>query len=203
MSRTNRATKETSNGIRTFVCIEVPPSIKARIEELQRALRRSDVPISWVKPSNIHLTIKFLGDVEASRMDDVRQAVERASAGIPPFEITVEGAGCFPSAKSPRVLWVGLNPMPDVLRTLHSNLEAALEHAGFAREAKRFSPHLTMARIRDPFRARATVEELIAAGFAAETFPAHDVIVMRSDLHPSGSIYTPQAVVHLSAEDRL
>jgi 2'-5' RNA ligase len=199
MSRTNRATSETNGGIRTFVCIEVPASIRARIEALQRALRQSDVPISWVKPANIHLTIKFLGDVAASRMDDVRGAVERACAGLPPFEVTVAGTGCFPSARSPRVLWVGLNPVADELRRLHSNIEAALEREGFAREAKRFSPHLTIARVRDPFKAHATVEALMAAGFAAETFSAREVIVMRSDLHPSGSIYTPQSVVHLSA----
>ena len=200
MSRTNRATKGTSGGIRTFVCIEVPASVRARIEALQRTLRLNDVPISWVKPANIHLTIKFLGDVAASRMDDVRGAVERACEGIPPFAITVEGAGCFPSARSPRVLWVGLSPVPDELRRLHANIETALEREGFAREAKRFSPHLTIARVRDPFKARATVEELLAAGFAAETFSAREVIVMRSDLHPSGSIYTPQTVVHLSAQ---
>lgn len=199
MSRTHGTAKETGGGIRTFVCIEVPASIRARIESLQRRLRQSDVPISWVKPANIHLTIKFLGDVAASRIDDVRGAVERACRGVPPFAITVEGAGCFPSARSPRVLWVGLSPMPDELRQLHSNIEAALEQEGFAREAKRFSPHLTMARVRDPLKARATVEELMAAGFAAETFHASEVIVMRSDLHPSGSIYTPQARVHLSA----
>jgi 2'-5' RNA ligase len=199
MSRTNRATNPASSGIRTFVCIEVPAPIRARIEALQRALRLGDVPISWVKPANIHLTIKFLGDVAASRMDDVCRAVERACADIPPFAITVEGAGGFPSARSPRVLWVGLNPLPDELRKLHSNIEAALEREGFAREAKRFAPHLTMARVRDPFKARATVEALMATGFSAETFAATEVIVMRSDLHPSGSIYTPQASVHLSA----
>ena len=200
MSRTNRASKETGDGIRTFVCIEVAASVRARIEALQRRLRLGDVPISWVKPANIHLTIKFLGDVAASRIENVRQAVERACQGIPPFEITAAGVGCFPSAKSPRVLWVGLDPLPDELRKLHANIEAALEREGFAREAKRFSPHLTIGRVRDPFKARATVDGLTAAGFAPESFPASEVIVMRSALHPSGSIYTPQAVVHLSAQ---
>ena len=203
MSRTDRANRETGGGVRTFVCVEVPPTIRARIEALQRALRRSDVPISWVKPANIHLTIKFLGDVPASKIDDVRQAVERACEPIPPFEITAAGAGCFPSAKSPRVLWVGLNPLPDELRKLHANVEAELERIGFAREAKRFSPHLTIARVRDPFKARTTVDELIKTGFAAETFNAAEVIVMRSELHPAGSVYTPQAVIHLSAGQRL
>ena len=201
MSRTNKASRQAvDDAVRTFVCIEVPPSIKARIEELQRALRRSDVPISWVKPSNIHLTIKFLGDVAASRIHSVRQAVERACQSISPFDITVDGTGCFPSAKSPRVLWVGLAPLPDELRRLHSNIEAELEGAGFVREAKRFAPHLTIGRVRDPFKAKPSVDNLLAAGFAAETFRASEVIVMRSELHPSGSIYTPQAVVPLSAE---
>jgi 2'-5' RNA ligase len=201
MSRTNKANRQAGgDGIRTFVCIEVPPAIKARIEALQRALRRNDAPISWVKPSNIHLTIKFLGDVAASRIEHLRQAVERACQSVSPFDITVDGAGCFPSAKSPRVLWVGLAPLPDELRRLHSNIEAELESEGFAREAKRFSPHLTIGRVRDPFKAKPTVEALLAAGFAAETFRASEVIVMRSELHPAGSIYTPQAVIQLEPE---
>lgn len=200
MSRTNQASRPAGEAIRAFICIEVPPPIRARIEELQRALRRRDVPLSWVKPSNIHLTIKFLGDLAASRIERVRQAVERACQSISPFDITVDGTGCFPSAKSPRVLWVGLGPLPDELRRLHSNIEAELAGEGFAREAKRFTPHLTIGRVRDPIKARQTVEELLAAGFAAESFPASEVIVMRSELHPSGSIYTPQAVVKLRSE---
>ena len=201
MKRTSHASEGAGgDGIRTFVCIEVPATIKAHIEALQRTLRRNDVPISWVKPANIHLTIKFLGDVMASRIDGVRHAVERACESVPAFEITVAGTGCFPSAKSPRVLWVGLAPLPDELRRLHANVEAELEREGFAREGRRFAPHLTIARVRDPFKSRATVEGLQAAGFAAESFRAAEVIVMRSELHPAGSIYTPQARVPLAAE---
>lgn len=200
MSRTNQASKPAGGEmIRTFICIEVPPSIQARIDELQRALRRKDVPISWVKPANIHLTIKFLGDLTAAAIASVGQAVERACQAIMPFDITVDGTGGFPSAKSPRVLWVGLSPLPDELRKLHSNIEAELEREGFAREAKRFAPHLTIGRVRDSFKARQTIEEMLTAGFAAETFRVTEVIVMRSELHPSGSIYTPQSVVHLSS----
>ena len=201
MSRTNQASRQAGgDAIRAFICVEVPPLIRARIEELQRALRRHDIPISWARSSNIHLTIKFLGDLAASRIERIRQAVERACLAISPFEITVDGTGCFPSAKSPRVLWVGFGPLPDELRRLHSNIEAELEGEGFTREAKRFMPHLTIGRVRDPFKARQTVEDLLAAGFAAETFLASEVIVMRSELHPSGSIYTPQAVVKLQSE---
>lgn len=201
MGRGDKASRQKDrDAVRTFVCVEVPASVKARIEELQRRLRRPEVPISWVKPANIHLTLKFLGDVEAEKLDRVRQAAERACESTSPFDITVAGAGCFPAAKNPRVLWVGLKELPAELRRLHANIEAELEREGFAREAKRFAPHLTIARVRDPFKARQTVEDLLAAGFAAETFRAREVIVMRSDLNPAGSIYTPQAVVELKAD---
>lgn len=197
MSRTDKAGGE---AVRTFVCIEVPASIKSRIEELQRGLRRTDIPISWVKPANIHLTIKFLGDVAASRRDRVRQAVERACQSIAGFDLTVAGAGCFPSPKKARVLWIGLTDLPDPLRRLHANIEAELASEGFAREGKRFAPHLTIGRVRDPLKAVRTVAELMAAGFDAETFHAAEVIVMQSELNPAGSIYTPQAVIRLARQ---
>src|ERR1700754_5197259 len=149
MSRAHKPSRQTGgDAIRTFVCLEVPLQVKAGFEELHRGLRGSDIPISWVKPANIHLTIKFLGDVAASKITAVEHAVARACQSLAAFDLTAEGAGCLPSAKSPRVLWVGLNPLPEELRRLHANIEAELEREGFAREAKRFAPHLTIARVR-------------------------------------------------------
>jgi 2'-5' RNA ligase len=187
------------DSIRTFVCIEVPRTIKGRIENLQRALRINNAQISWVKSSNIHLTIKFLGDVPSSKIGSVCEAVERAATGLSEFDIEVSGSGCFPSARSPRVLWVGLGNMPDNLKRLHSNIEGELERAGFPREQKRFSPHLTIGRVRNQQNATQTAEDLIAAGFEPETFRATEIIVMRSDLNSSGSIYTPQAIIGLGS----
>lgn len=184
--------------IRTFICIEIPPSVKSRLEELQRALRQPDAQISWVKPANIHLTIKFLGETAAAKIDTVRRAVERATESVRAFEIEVGGAGCFPAPRNPRVLWVGLSRVPEVLSQLHARLEGELARHGFPRESKRFAPHLTIGRARNPNRARPTAEALIARGFAPIAFQASEIIVMRSDLSPSGSIYTPQAVINLS-----
>src|SRR5215207_3529075 len=103
------------DGVRTFICIEIPGSVKERIGALQQSLRGIDAQASWVKPENIHLTLKFLGDVDSSRLGRVRDAVERASGSGSRFQVTVGGAGCFPSPRSPRVLWVGLAGMPDEL----------------------------------------------------------------------------------------
>ena len=184
-----------ADAIRTFICIEVPETIKNRIERLQHELRKTQAQVSWTRAANIHLTIKFLGDIEAGQVNAVRVAVERATTGINGFEIEVNGAGCFPSIKNPRVLWVGLDQIPDELRKLQRNVEDELAREGFEREPKKFSPHLTIARIRSPHSAQSLAEKLIATGFEPETFRASEVIVMRSDLKPSGPIYTPQAII--------
>jgi 2'-5' RNA ligase len=190
--------KEPTDVIRTFICIEIPQSIKDRINSLQEILRQIDAQISWTKPSNIHLTLKFLGGIEPARIERVKKALERAANGIAPFEVAVSGSGCFPSARNPRVLWVGFSNVPERLQQLYSNIEDELAREGFEREKRKFSPHLTIGRIRTPHNAARVAEALIASGFESEVFRVTDVILMRSDLKPTGSIYTPQAVVGLS-----
>ena len=189
---------ESTDVVRTFICIEIPQSIKGRINRLQEILRQLDAQISWTKPSNIHLTLKFLGGVEAARIERVKKALERAANGIGPFEVEVSGSGCFPSARSPRVLWVGFSNVPELLQHLYSNIEDELAREGFEREKRKFSPHLTIGRIRAPRNSARVAEALIASGFESEAFIATEVILMRSDLKPAGSIYTPQAVLRLS-----
>lgn len=189
---------EKTDVVRTFICIEIPESIKEQIDHLQNTLKAIDAQVSWTKPSNIHLTLKFLGDVEATRIQKVIDAVERAAAGINRFEIEVSGAGCFPSARSPRVLWIGFSELPDALKQLHARVEDEFARERFAREKRKFSPHLTIGRLRGPKNAPQLAEALIASGFKPQTFKATEVIVMRSDLKPTGSIYTPQAVINLA-----
>ena len=189
--------RDAGDGIRTFICVEIPESVKDRIAELQRHLRQIDSRASWTKPSNIHLTLKFLGDVNPPRIERVRRATERSTISISPFEIEVGGAGCFPSPRSPRVLWVGLAAIPDSLKQIHQRLEEELFREGFPRESKQFSPHLTIGRVRDPRNGSRLAEELQARGFESEKFQAREIIVMKSELKPSGSVYTPQAVITL------
>ena len=193
-----RQDKTPPNVVRSFICLEIPESIQSRIGKLQESLRQTNAQVSWTKPSNIHLTLKFLGGVEASRIEAVSNAIERAADGIGPFEVEVGGAGCFPSPRSPRVLWVGVSDVPEQLRRLYTNIEDEQERQGFPREKRKFSPHLTIGRIRSPHNASQVAEALIASGFNSERFVATEAVLMRSDLRPTGSIYTPQAVIRLS-----
>lgn len=189
--------KEASGVIRTFICIEIPESIKSRVNELQETLRHIEAQVSWAKAPNIHLTLKFLGGVEASRIQRVGKALERAANEISPFEVEVGGAGCFPSTRSPRVMWIGVSTVPEPLQQLYANIEDELAREGFERDKRKFSPHLTIGRIRTPHNSARVAEALIAAGFESEMFVATEVILMRSDLKATGSIYTPQAVIAL------
>jgi 2'-5' RNA ligase len=195
---TEQTNRQSAGSIRTFICIEVPKSIKERIGTLQQTVGRHDAKISWVKPSNIHLTLKFLGDVTAARIPAVGSAVERAARLSQPLEIEVGEAGCFPSAKRPRVFWVGLTAVPDGLARLHALIEEELVGEGFAPDGRKFSPHLTIGRVRSPKNAARVAEDLIATGFEREIFQTTEVIVMRSDLMPTGSIYRPQVIIQLN-----
>jgi 2'-5' RNA ligase len=189
----------TSNieAIRTFICIDIPASIKGRIEALQSGLRRIDAQASWVKAAHIHLTIKFLGDVPPSRIAGISEGTRRAIGSCSPFQVTVGGTGCFPSPRKPAVFWVGLPQIPEALKILHQAIEDELARDGFAREAKTFKPHLTIARLRNPRNARQLADAHLAQGFEEEDFTAKEVIVMRSQLSPQGSIYTPLDVIRL------
>ena len=196
----NPSETESQDLIRTFICIELPESIKQKMELLENQLRGVDAQVSWVRPSNVHLTLKFLGGVPQHKIDRVTEALKRASRDTAPFEVQIAGAGCFPSSRSPRVLWVGLAEVPDPLATLYKNLEEELAALGFEREKRRFSPHLTIGRLRSPRNGAELAQKLIAIGFEPERFAAREVIVMRSQLKPTGSIYTPLSVTPLQQE---
>jgi RNA 2',3'-cyclic 3'-phosphodiesterase len=199
MNRKDLQARGSRNSIRTFVCIEVPAPIKDRIGRLQDELRTLGCQVSWVKPSNIHLTLKFLGEISISRLPRVSEAVELAAKSIRSFEISISGTGCFPSSRNPRVLWVGMNPVAEELKHLNGSIEDFLSRSGFDRESKAFSPHLTIGRVRSPQASAQVAERLVSIGFDLEAFFAREVIVMRSDLSPTGSVYTPQAVIQLAS----
>jgi 2'-5' RNA ligase len=180
-----------SETLRLFLCIDLPDEVKDQIGSLQQRLRKIDASVSWTRPSNVHLTLKFLGSVPKARVGSVCRATEEAATAINEFDIEVAGTGCFPSTKNPRVFWIGLQDLPHELIELHTAVERAFEREGFDRETRNFSPHLTIGRMRGPHNARLVAEQLVLAGFGPFQFRAREVIAMQSTLNPAGSIYTP------------
>jgi 2'-5' RNA ligase len=192
--------------VRVFVAIELPEGIRAALTTLQQRLAAAQLPLRLVRPEGIHLTLAFIGDIPAAQVPALSGAVAQAAAGVSVFTLRAEGLGMFPNARRPRVVWAGVQGDPEDrarLTALHSQLAAALRAAGFTSDP-RFDPHLTLGRVND----RATPGDVAAIGPAVQAltlptglmFDVAHVSIMRSELRPSGAVYTRLDAVPLSPE---
>jgi 2'-5' RNA ligase len=189
--------------IRTFVAIELDKALQVALRQIQAPLKRSKVSHAarWVSPGSIHLTLKFLGNVPVSRVDAIRQAIVRGCEGFSPFAVSLAHLGCFPNPRRPRVIWVGIGGDVDTLTQLQQSVDSELNRIGFKPEKRGFTPHLTLARIRNKARRHERVE-LARLVTDAQTVPtasmiAREVCFIRSDLRPTGAVYTRLAAVPL------
>jgi 2'-5' RNA ligase len=178
---------------RVFCAVELPDEIRAAVAAHASRLRRDfpDARASWSRPESLHVTLKFLGGVEWARVADLSRAAQAAAVGSEPFALSVEEAGTFPPRGAARVLWLGVEDSSGGLARLQRRLEDECEAAGFPREARAFKPHLTLARLRTPKDAHAISEAHRRLTFGPLTFKVTELIVMRSELGPGGSRYTP------------
>ena len=177
--------------LRAFLAVDPPEEILreiARVEEKLRRLIRGD--IRWVRPKAIHLTLKFFGDVPRAQVETISRAVGPVAASFGPFALAVGGAGVFPDAKRPRVIWLGLGGETARLAAFQKELERSLGQAGFAREEKPFRPHITLGRVRSPgLTGLAEVLEKRET-YGAGAFTAPGLGLYRSELTPRGAVYT-------------
>jgi 2'-5' RNA ligase len=181
--------------LRLFVAIAVPEEIKARLAALQREWRerlgRSSV--SWTRPENFHLTLRFLGDVSSNRLDELTGALSAAAAPRAPLNLTVAGLGCFPNSRRPRVLWAGIHDEAGELAELARRIVVATDSFSRLPAEERFAGHLTLARVRRlSGNSSSTIDGFIGetAALAVGSWRAEAVELIRSELHPAGSRYT-------------
>ncbi len=154
--------------------------------------------MKWVEPRGIHLTLKFLGSVEEAKVPALVQALPRACEGLDPFEVALSGLGVFPNPSRPRVAWVGLSGGVETLLRLQEGVEKVLSPFGFPREERSFTPHLTIARLREgvaPDEARAFGQAFLRASPESVSFKVEGISLMKSQLTPSGAIYTRLAFI--------
>lgn len=188
--------------LRCFIAVELPNEIKAGLSQLQAQLKsNSQSPVKWVDPYSIHLTLKFLGSVASDRTGEITRAMEEASQGVSPFQLEVKDLGVFPNLRRVQVAWVGISGEVDKLARLQQKIESALAQLGFAPEKRRFTPHLTLARLRNHASPdeRQRFGQLIAdTRFeAAYSLPVEAVNLMRSQLSREGAIYSRISSVEL------
>jgi 2'-5' RNA ligase len=179
--------------LRVFCAVELPAAVRDAAAEHVARLRR-DFPgarASWPRTASLHVTLKFLGEIGAGRVEELSSAARAASAALEPFELSVEGAGTFPPSGAARVLWLGIRDETGRLARLYRQLEDECATAGFGRESRAFKPHLTLARLRPSPDALAVSEAHRRTPFGPHRFRASELVVLRSELAPGGSRYTP------------
>lgn len=185
------------------MAIDLPDEVRDRLGDIIARLSRRIAPgtVRWVRPDGIHLTLKFLGEVSTGSLSQVRDVLARASDAHAPFEARVGGLGCFPNPRRPRVIWVGVEEPSGRLASLQQALEAQFERLGYRREGRPFSPHLTLGRVREG--AGADAVQAVGASVGLEpvpdlgTIPVRAICLFRSDLRPSGAVYTRLAEIAL------
>ena len=181
--------------LRSFIAIEIPADLQDAMDKstarLKKALARPLV--RWVPPHNVHLTLKFLGDVSPANLELLAQALKVEAEQHASFSLSIGGLGAFPNSRRPRVIWIGIEA-PAALPTLQRGIEAAAARLGYAPETRPFSPHLTIGRVNQNASAsevqqiRAALGQTRVGALGAVTVEA--VHIFKSDLQPSGAVYT-------------
>jgi 2'-5' RNA ligase len=181
--------------IRAFIAIDLTPEILNRLDKVAGQLkdRLANVPIRWVLAGNIHLTLKFLGDVSLANLELLKKILQAEAARHHGFEISVGGLGAFPSTRRPRVIWAGVEA-PQELSAVHSGIETEMARLGYAREEREFSAHLTLGRVSRnttsaEVRLIGSVLESAKIGFLGAA-SVNEVHLYKSDLQPDGVVYT-------------
>ncbi len=179
--------------LRTFIAIDVPPAVLDTIIRIQSRFKSLGLHASWVKPGNIHLTLKFLGETDPDRISGIQNRLTETLASFAPFRLSLGTVGVFPDTKNPRVLWVGLKDEQGTLKSLQTAIEQTLESVGFPIDQRPFAPHMTLARIKSPKGKKELKDELDAVnreGIDPHPFDAGEIHLYESQLTPKGSIYT-------------
>ncbi len=191
---------------RLFWAIPLPERVHEEIaalqEELARVMPRDTV--RWTPPQNVHLTLVFLGNWKRNQVPQLTAGVEEALQGIPPFTLELDAAGVFPNWRRPRIIWLGVGGQVDALLRVQEAVARAMVLAGWEPEKRAYSPHLTIGRVRKGLddQALAHIGDAVRR-LKVDPFGAHqvrEIILFRSDLRPSGAVYTPVARVELVEE---
>ena len=177
--------------IRCFIAIEIPETIQNQLARIQGTLRKQIQKASWVKPNNIHLTLKFLGDVEPEDIQTIGEAIEGVAIRHRSFSLRIGGLGAFPNFARPRVMWTGVKAGGERVSALAQDINVALSDCGFPLDTKKFNPHLTLARLKARIDLRSYTSQyrqydrIDGAEMNVKT-----ISLIQSQLHPTGAIYS-------------
>ena len=182
--------------IRSFIAIEIPEDIRNQIADVQEILKKEPERISWTKAANMHLTLKFLGDVEQNLIPDIGKTLNEISQTVKSFTFRINGLGAFPNLKRARVLWIGIENPGSELEDIAKKIEDSLIQFGFSKENRKFKPHLTLGRVKSQLSAD-FINKFNKISFEGGVVLVREIKLIKSDLKPTGAVYTPIQIVNL------
>jgi 2'-5' RNA ligase len=182
-------------GIRSFLAFELPSEIRGQIEKISRELEQSSLPVRWVKTQNIHLTMIFLGSVSEDTIDDIKEKCGAVAERFSAIKIRLNGIGVFPNWRRPRVFWIGLDGEIESLSNLRNELQVELKALGFKPEKRPFRPHLTLGRFKSSLERDEELKWILDRfhDINSNLNYLNQLILFKSDLKPSGPVYTKMA----------
>jgi len=178
------------DALRAFIAVPMPKAMIAYLQETMDRLRESRLNIRWIPASNIHLTLRFLGDIDPSRVPGISAGMDAAAQKVPPFSLTADGPGVFPNLRQARVIWIGLSGHLDRLQQLRAGLETGLAECGFREETRPFRAHLTIGRTRQRVPAPDIAAMLASLKESvSDSFEVDRITLYQSTLKPTGAVY--------------
>ncbi|MFQ5772666.1 MAG: RNA 2',3'-cyclic phosphodiesterase, partial [bacterium] len=177
----------------------IAEAVRQEIVRVQEELIKAKERISWTRPENIHLTLKFLGEVEEHKITPIAAVIESVAKEMHPFAFIVKDLGAFPNFRRARILWVGVENATEECAQISQNLETGLSNLGFRKEGRKFSPHLTIARVKAPL-SKQFIDRIQNYDFEGGATQVKEIILMKSDLRPTGAIYMPLKKIKLKSK---
>lgn len=175
--------------MRTFIAVELDKPVKESLSRIESELKETGADVKWVSPENIHLTLKFLGEVKEEKIPEIIQALKGIARSVNSFRAEINTIGAFPNAKSPRVIWAGIEQGKENLSQLAGIAEDTLERLGFPKEERKFSAHITIGRVRSPKNRAALSQTMQQLKFDALSQAVKSIALLKSTLTPKGPIY--------------
>lgn len=187
--------------LRTFIAFPLPAAVRDHIRTLQDGVRAEGIRMRWVKPENIHLTLKFLGNVAPADIEGIAEAMAETVRSAPLIHLGAKGLGVFPGISRPRVLWVGLQGETHSLIEIRKRLDENLGRVGIAPDTRPFKAHLTIARAKGNLNSKPLAEVMAALGnIESAPFTAEEMVLYQSELKPDGAVYTRLKSVSLESD---
>lgn len=176
--------------LRLFIAIETLPSVILQIAAIRDRLRTSNADVKWEPDEKLHATLKFLGNVDERLLPEIVLYIKGVGLTNSPLRLKYKGVGCFPNQRAPKVIWVGIEDLNGSLNSLQEKIESELVPLGFEQEERRFHAHVTLGRVKGDRMIQSLLRTMESITFESQPAAIQEIALIKSELKPSGSVYT-------------